>query len=121
MNIVVGVKVVPDTAAQVRVENGRVTWGDAPLVLNPWDEFAVEAALQAKEKFGGQVTVISMGDENALEALRRALAMGCQQAYRIYEESLVQAVKNRFATKQRYMAPNLKALGAGLDLAKELA
>lgn len=91
MNIVVGVKVVPDTAAQVRVENGQVTWGDAPLVLNPWDEFAVEAALQAKEKFGGQVTVISMGDENALEALRRALAMGCQRAYRIYEESLLQA------------------------------
>ncbi len=39
----------------------------------------------------------------------------------VSEESLVQAVKNRFATKQRYMAPNLKALGAGLDLAKELA
>ncbi len=91
MNIVVGVKVVPDTAAQVRVENGKVTWGDAPLVLNPWDEFAVEAALQAKEKFGGQVTVISMGDEHALEALRRALAMGCQQAYRIYEDALAQA------------------------------
>ncbi len=91
VNIVVGVKVVPDTAAQVRVEDGKVTWGEAPLVLNPWDEFAVEAALQAKEKFGGQVTVISMGDEAALEALRRALAMGCQQAIRIYDEPLAQA------------------------------
>lgn len=88
MNILVGVKVVPDTAAQVRVENGKVTWGEAPLVLNPWDEFAVEAALQAKEKFGAQVSVISVGDESALEALRRALAMGCQQAYRVHDAAL---------------------------------
>ncbi len=88
MNILVGVKVVPDTAAQVRVEDGRVTWGDAPLVLNPWDEFAVEAALQAKEKFGGRVQVLSVGDESALEALRKALAMGCQEAIRIHDPAL---------------------------------
>ena len=64
MKIVVCIKQVPDSAAKVVVENGRVSWGEAPLVINPWDEFAVEAALQQKEKHGGTVTVISIGGEN---------------------------------------------------------
>lgn len=88
MKIVVAVKVVPDTAATLRVVDGRPDWGDAPLVLNPWDEFAVEAALQLKEAHGGSVTVLSMGDESALEAIRQALAMGCDEAYRIEDPAL---------------------------------
>ncbi len=77
------VKQVPDTAAQVVVENGQVTWGDAPLVINPWDEFAVEAALKMAEEHGGKVTVLTMGDESAKEAIKHALAMGCKEAVRI--------------------------------------
>ncbi|MBM2843211.1 MAG: Electron transfer flavoprotein alpha/beta-subunit, partial [Anaerolineales bacterium] len=80
MNIVVCVKQTPDTAATVTVEGGRVTWGDAPLVLNPWDEFAVEQALRTKEAHGGKVTAISLGPEGAREALKQALAMGCEEA-----------------------------------------
>ena len=88
MNIVVCVKQVPDSAARLAVDNGRVTWGDAPLVLNPWDEFAVEAALVQKEAAGGQVTVISRGDESAKEALKTALAMGCEQAILVSDPAL---------------------------------
>lgn len=80
LNIVVCIKQVPDSAAKVVVEGGRVTWGDAPLVLNPWDEYAVEAALMQNEAHGGDVTVISVGGESAKEALKTALAMGCNQA-----------------------------------------
>ena len=80
MNIVVCVKQTPDTAASVTVEGGKVTWGDAPLVLNPWDEFAVEQALRTKEAHGGKVTAISLGPEGAREALKQALAMGCEEA-----------------------------------------
>lgn len=80
MNIVVCVKQTPDTAATVTVENGNVSWGDAPLVLNPWDEYAVEQALLTKEGHGGVVTAISMGPEDAREALKLALAMGCDAA-----------------------------------------
>lgn len=80
MNIVVCVKQTPDTAATVAVENGKVTWGDAPLVLNPWDEFAVEQALRTKEAHGGTVTAVSLGPEGAREALKQALAMGCDSA-----------------------------------------
>ena len=91
MKIVVPVKVVPDTAATIKVEDGRVTWGDAPLVLNPWDEFAVEAALQMVEKHGGTVAVVSVGDEHALEAIRKALAMGAKEAVRIHDPALAHA------------------------------
>jgi electron transfer flavoprotein beta subunit len=80
LNIVVCVKQTPDTAATVTVEDGVVSWGDAPVVLNPWDEFAVEEALRIKEAHGGEVTAISLGPEDAKEALKQALAMGCDQA-----------------------------------------
>lgn len=80
MNIVVCVKQTPDTAATVTVEDGVVSWGDAPLVLNPWDEYGVEEALRIKEAHGGTVTAIGLGPEGATEALKQALAMGCDQA-----------------------------------------
>jgi electron transfer flavoprotein beta subunit len=88
LNIVVCVKQVPDSAARLAVESGHVTWGDAPLVLNPWDEYAVEAALVQKEAVGGQVTVISLGGENAKEALKTALAMGSDQAVLISDPAM---------------------------------
>lgn len=80
MKIVVCVKQTPDTAATVTVEDGTVSWGDAPLVLNPWDEYAVEEALQTKEEHGGSVIAVSLGPEEAQEALKQALAMGCDEA-----------------------------------------
>ena len=91
MKIVVCVKQVPDSAAKVVVENGQVTWGDAPLVINPWDEYAVETALRQQEAFGGEVIAISMGGENAKEALKHALAMGCQSAVLISDPALAGA------------------------------
>ena len=91
MKIVVCVKQVPDTAAKVVVEDGQVTWGDAPLVINPWDEYAVETALLQQEAFGGDVTVISVGGEDAKEALKHALAMGCGNAILISDPGLENA------------------------------
>ena len=88
MNIVVCIKQVPDSAARVVVEDGQVTWGDAPLVLNPWDEYAVEAALLQVEAQGGDVTAISVGGESAKEALKTALAMGCGQAILVTDPAL---------------------------------
>ena len=84
MKIVVCVKVVPDSAATLVAEDGKASWGDAPLVINPWDEYAVEAALN----MGGDVTVISMGDESAKEATKHALAMGCKEAILISDPAL---------------------------------
>jgi len=91
LNIVVCIKQVPDSAAKVSADGGQVSWGDAPLVLNPWDEFAVEAALTLQEAAGGDVTAISVGGEGAKEALKTALAMGCSQAILISDPALGQA------------------------------
>lgn len=91
MNIVVCVKQTPDTAATVTVQDGKVSWGDAPLVLNPWDEFAVEQALRTKEAHGGKVTAVSLGAEGAKEALKQALAMGCDEAVLISDPAFASA------------------------------
>ena len=88
MKIVVCVKQVPDTAAKVVVEDGQVTWGDEPLVINPWDEYAIETALLQQETHGGDVTAVSVGKENAKEALKHALAMGCNEAILITDPAL---------------------------------
>jgi len=82
---------VPDTAAKVVVEDGRVTWGDAPLVINPWDEYAVETALIQQETHGGEVTAVCLGGEEGREALKHALAMGCGNAILISEPGLERA------------------------------
>jgi electron transfer flavoprotein beta subunit len=91
LKIVVCVKQVPDSAAKVVVDDGQITWGDAPLVINPWDEYAVEIALLQQEAHGGDVTVISVGGEEAKEALKHALAMGCGSAILISEPGIENA------------------------------
>lgn len=91
MNIVVCVKQVPDSAAKVVVEDGKITWGDAPLVINPWDEYAVEAALQQAQVLGGKVTALGLGAEGETEALKHALAMGCNEAVLVADDALANA------------------------------
>ena len=91
MKIVVCVKQVPDSAAAVQAEGGAVSWGDAPLVINPWDEFAVEAALSLADEHGGDVTALTNGDESSKEALKHALAMGCAEAILVSDDALADA------------------------------
>jgi electron transfer flavoprotein beta subunit len=88
MHVVVCVKQTPDSAAKVSVENGQVTWGDAGLVVNPWDEYAIEEAIRLKEKYGGKASALSMGPETAKEALKTCLAMGCDEAILISDPAM---------------------------------
>lgn len=113
MKIVVCVKQVPDSAAKVVVENGQVTWGDAPLVINPWDEFAVEAALLQQEAHGGEVIALSMGGESAREALKHALAMGCSQAILVSDPAMAGSDSQAVA---RVLAAAIQKIG-DVDLA----
>jgi electron transfer flavoprotein beta subunit len=88
MHIVVCTKYTPDSEAKMSVdESGNVSWGTSPLIINPWDEYAVEEALQLRDKHGGIVTVLSMGPEEVLEALKHAIAMGCDEAVRVWDEA----------------------------------
>ncbi|GAB4446152.1 MAG: electron transfer flavoprotein subunit beta/FixA family protein [Anaerolineales bacterium] len=88
MKIIACIKQVPDSEAKVRAEGGQVTWGDAPLVINPFDEYAVEGALQQKEAHGGTVTALCIGPESAKEALKHALAMGADEAVLVSDPAL---------------------------------
>ena len=113
MKILACIKQVPDSAAKVVVENEHVTWGDAPLVINPWDEFAVEAALRLKEKHGGTVTVVSVGGENEKEAIKHALAMGADDAILIADPALVGLDTQAIS---RVLAAAIERIG-GVDIA----
>ncbi|MCZ7544046.1 MAG: electron transfer flavoprotein subunit beta/FixA family protein [Anaerolineae bacterium] len=89
MHIVTITKSTPDTAAPVEVDAaGNVTWGDAPVVVNPWDEYAIEEALRLREAHGGSVTVISVGPELDNDALKHGVAMGCDAPLRIWDDAL---------------------------------
>lgn len=80
MEILVLLKQTFDTEAKIAVKNGRIADDDVTMVINPYDEYAVEEALKLREAFGGTVTVASVGPDRVEEALRRALAMGADEA-----------------------------------------
>ncbi len=88
MKIIACIKQVPDSEAKVTASGGQVSWGDAPLVINPFDEYAVEGALQQKEALGGTVTALCIGPESAKEALKHALAMGADEAVLVSDPAL---------------------------------
>ncbi len=80
---IVCVKRVPDTEARLRIagDGKSVDPSGVKYVLNPYDEFAVEAALKHKEAAGaGEVTAVSVGGAASAETLRTALAMGADAA-----------------------------------------
>jgi electron transfer flavoprotein beta subunit len=82
VNLIVCLKHVPDTEAKIRIgTDGRSIISDqVKFVINPYDEFAVEEAISIKEKTGeGKVTIISVGDRDALHSIRTALAMGADE------------------------------------------
>jgi electron transfer flavoprotein beta subunit len=88
LKIIACIKQVPDSEAKVRADGGQISWGDAPLVINPFDEYAVEGALQQKEATNGTVTALCIGPESAKEALKHALAMGADNAILISDPAL---------------------------------
>ena len=82
MKIIVFVKQVPDTDdVKLDPKTGNLCREGVKSMLNPLDANAVEAALQLREAHGGTVTAVTMGPPQAEEALKKALAMGCDEAY----------------------------------------
>jgi electron transfer flavoprotein beta subunit len=81
MQIYVCVKHVPDTAANIKVvgEDGYDD-GTIKFIVNPYDEYAIEAAVQLVEKNGGEVIVVCVGPDKAMGTLRQAMAMGAARS-----------------------------------------
>lgn len=90
MKIVVCIKQVPDTEAEVKwdLQKGTLKREDMDAITNPFDEFALEEALLTKEKYDGEIVAISMGPEKAADVLRNALALGVNQVYHISDPAL---------------------------------
>ena len=90
MNIVVLVKQVPDTWAERKLKDSDKTLDRASVdvVMNEIDEYAVEEALKIKEAQGGEVTILTMGPDRAVETIRKALSMGADKAVHISDPAL---------------------------------
>jgi electron transfer flavoprotein beta subunit len=81
MHVVVCIKQVPDSA-QIRVHpvTNTIMRQGVPTIVNPYDLFALEEALKLRDKFGGEVTVLTMGPPSAEESLRKTLTYGADRA-----------------------------------------
>ena len=82
-NIIVLVKQVPDTNARIIVSGDRVDLSAVKKVMSPYDEFAVETALQHREAVGGEVIAITVGGPGADKVLKDAKAIGVDHIVRI--------------------------------------
>jgi electron transfer flavoprotein beta subunit len=94
LKILVLVKLVPSSEARIRIAaDGRsIDSADVEFLASAYDEYAVEAALQLKEKFGGEVVAVSAGPEKAAEMLRKScLALGVDRGILLRDPALDQA------------------------------
>lgn len=86
MNIYVLLKKTFDTEEKIVVSDGRIEDDSAEYIINPYDEYAVEEAINQRDEHGGEVTVVTVGDEDSEKQLRTALAMGADKAVLIDTE-----------------------------------
>ncbi|HWJ02692.1 MAG TPA: electron transfer flavoprotein subunit beta/FixA family protein, partial [Verrucomicrobiae bacterium] len=127
MNIVVLVKQVFDTEAKIVIgPDGKIDDNNVTLIMNPYDENAVEEGLLLKEKFGGEVVVVSVGTAKAQETLRTALAMGADRAVLISDPALEgasdYAVANALAKAVSGLNPDIVLTGrVAIDFGTKIA
>ena len=108
-NIVVLVKRVPDTNARIVVNGDRVDLSAVKWVISPYDEFAIETALQHKEAAGGTVTALTLGPPDADKVLKDAKAIGVDEIVRVWDDSWAELDSNGI---QSALAQAVTGLGA---------
>ncbi len=124
MKIAVCIKQVPATTAEKRyTDDLRLDRASAESVINPLDEYAVEMALKLAESGAAEsVVYLSMGPESAAEALRRALAMGGDEAYLVTDDALVGAdewsTAKVLSAALDKLAPDVALMGMASDDAR---
>ena len=90
MKIAVCIKRTPDTETRIKISGDGKSIDEAGVkfVLNPYDEYAVEEALQLKERVGsGEVVIVSVGGDSSQETIRTALAMGADRGVLLKPDS----------------------------------
>jgi len=92
MKILVCIKQVPDMESRFRPDSSGVWYSETDLAfrMNEYDEYAVEQAVQLKEQLAGEpeLTVLSIGPDRVVEALKKALAMGCDRGVHVRDPSV---------------------------------
>lgn len=89
MKIFVCVKHVPDTAANVKLVNGNSFDDSVKFVVNPYDEYAIEEAVQIKKDTGGEIIIVTLGTAQAIATIRSGLAMGADRGIHITTDELM--------------------------------
>ena len=89
MNILVCISNVPDTTSKIEFTSDSTAFNTegVQFIINPYDEFGLTKAIKLREEHGGKVTVIHLGEASSEPTLRKALAIGADQAIRIDSES----------------------------------
>ncbi|WP_102263801.1 electron transfer flavoprotein subunit beta/FixA family protein [Mesobacillus jeotgali] len=119
MNIYVLMKRTFDTEEKITIANGKINEDGAEFIINPYDEYAIEEAIQVRDAHGGEVTVVSVGNEETEKQLRTALAMGADKAVLINIEDDVED-GDQFTTA-KILAEYLKDKEADLILGGNVA
>lgn len=119
MNIYVLMKRTFDTEEKITISGGKINEDGAEFIINPYDEYAIEEAIQVRDAKGGEVTVISVGNEEAEKQLRTALAMGADKAVLINTEDDLET-SDQFTTA-KIIAEYLKDKDAELIIAGNVA
>lgn len=121
MKIIVAIKQVPARDSQLKI-NAQGKWieeGDLSFEINEPDAYALEEALQLKEKHGGEVVALSLGPERAASTIREALAKGADRAIHIVEENAAQldtlAAARLLAAAAKAESPDLVLTGLQSD------
>jgi electron transfer flavoprotein alpha/beta subunit len=88
MNFIVCIKQVPDTTeVEINPDTGTLVREGVPSIINPFDMYAIEEGIRLREKFGGKVTVVTMGPPQAKVALKEAVSMGADEAILISDRA----------------------------------
>jgi len=113
MNIVVLVKMVPDTESRLEIVDGKVNESGFKYMVNPYDEFAVEQAVQFKEVGGGKVTLVSLfsNDTSIDTDLRKMMAIGADEAIVLRQEDYR---GDRPASNAKTLSNTIKEMNADL-------
>ena len=110
MNIVVCIKQVPGTTqVKINPETNTLIREGVESIINPFDENAIEAALQLRDKHGGKVTVITMGPPQAVNALKDTIALGVDEAILVSDRAF--AGSDTWATSYT-LASTIRKIGA---------
>src|SRR6516225_2629261 len=121
MKIIVCIKQVPERDAQVRIDaSGKwIEESDVQYAMNESDAYALEEALQLKEKHGGEIIVLSAGPERAGTTIREALAKGADRAIQVESDDLSQhdalGVAQLLAAAAKQESPDLVLTGLQSD------